>query len=47
VPDLLSASHVPDDDTLAAFADRFLLRAFLDPVQDPRLEELFLRRAGR
>jgi MoxR-like ATPase len=37
----VGASNVlPEDDSLAAFADRFLVRAFVDPVPDPRLEEL-------
>jgi MoxR-like ATPase len=37
----VSASNtLPEDDTLAAFADRFLVRVFLDPIPDPRLEEL-------
>jgi MoxR-like ATPase len=31
---------LPEDDSLAAFADRFLVRIFVDPVPDPRLEEL-------
>jgi MoxR-like ATPase len=35
-----ASNALPDDDALAAFADRFLLRAFLDPIPDPRLEEL-------
>jgi MoxR-like ATPase len=37
----VGASNVlPEDDSLAAFADRFLVRIFVDPVPDPRLEEL-------
>jgi MoxR-like ATPase len=35
-----ASNALPDDDTLAAFADRFLVRVFLDPLPDPRLEEL-------
>jgi MoxR-like ATPase len=35
-----ASNALPDDESLAAFADRFLLRAFLDPIPDPRLEEL-------
>lgn len=37
----VSASNsLPDDESLAAFADRFLVRVFVDPLPDPRLEEL-------
>jgi MoxR-like ATPase len=35
-----ASNALPEDDALAAFADRFLARAFLEPVPDPRLEEL-------
>lgn len=35
-----AANSLPDDESLAAFADRFLVRVFVDPVPDPRLEEL-------
>ncbi|HEX7181679.1 MAG TPA: AAA family ATPase [Thermoanaerobaculia bacterium] len=35
-----ASNALPEDDTLAAFADRFLVRVFVDPVPDPRLEEL-------
>ncbi|MFT3774162.1 MAG: AAA family ATPase [Minicystis sp.] len=35
-----ASNALPDDEALAAFADRFLLRAFLDAIPDPRLEEL-------
>lgn len=35
-----ASNALPDDESLAAFADRFLLRAFLEPVPAPRLEEL-------
>ncbi len=35
-----AANRIPDDETLAAFADRFLLRCFVEPVGDALLEEL-------
>lgn len=35
-----AANALPEDESLAAFADRFLVRIFVDPVPDPRLEEL-------
>lgn len=35
-----ASNALPDDDALAPFADRFLVRAFLDPVPDARLEDL-------
>ncbi len=35
-----ASNALPDDEALAAFADRFLVRTFLDPIGDPRLEEL-------
>jgi MoxR-like ATPase len=35
-----ASNGLPEDPALAAFADRFLLRLFVDPVPDPRLEEL-------
>ncbi len=35
-----AANAIPTDPSLEAFADRFLLRIYLDPVPDPRLEEL-------
>lgn len=35
-----ASNALPDDEALAAFGDRFLLRSFLDPIPDPRLEEL-------
>lgn len=35
-----AANTLPEDHTLAAFADRFLARVFVDPVADARLEEL-------
>lgn len=35
-----ASNALPDDPSLAAFADRFLLRLFVDPIPDPRIEEL-------
>ncbi len=35
-----ASNALPEEESLAAFADRFLLRAFLEPVPGPRLEEL-------
>lgn len=35
-----ASNALPVDEMLAAFADRFLIRIFLDPVPDPRIEEL-------
>ncbi|XXF77683.1 AAA family ATPase [Myxococcaceae bacterium GXIMD 01537] len=35
-----ASNALPEDEALAAFADRFLARVFLEPVPDPRLEEL-------
>ena len=35
-----ASNALPEDESLAAFADRFLVRAFVDPIPDPRLEEL-------
>ncbi|MCP3139974.1 AAA family ATPase [Pyxidicoccus xibeiensis] len=35
-----ASNALPEDDSLAAFADRFLTRIFVEPVPDPRLEEL-------
>ncbi len=35
-----ASNTLPDDPSLAAFADRFLVRAFVQPIGDPRLEEL-------
>jgi MoxR-like ATPase len=35
-----AANALPEDESLAAFSDRFLVRVFVDPVPDPRLEEL-------
>lgn len=35
-----ASNSLPEDESLAAFADRFLVRIFVDPIPDPRLEEL-------
>ncbi len=35
-----ATNTLPEDPTLAAFADRFLARLFVEPVPDARLEEL-------
>jgi MoxR-like ATPase len=35
-----ASNELPDDPSLVAFADRFLVRCFVDPVTDPSLEEL-------
>lgn len=35
-----ATNHLPEDEQLAAFADRFLVRVFLDPIPDARLEDL-------
>ena len=35
-----ASNALPTDESLAAFADRFLLRVFVEPVSDPSLEEL-------
>lgn len=35
-----ASNALPEDPSLGAFADRFVLRAFIDPVSDPMLEEL-------
>lgn len=35
-----AANTLPEDPALAAFADRFLARVFVEPVPDARLEEL-------
>ncbi|MFJ3788737.1 AAA family ATPase [Kitasatospora sp. NPDC090091] len=40
-----AANRLPEDPALAAFADRFLARVFVEPVADARLEELL--EAGR
>ncbi|MCA9552599.1 MAG: AAA family ATPase [Myxococcales bacterium] len=35
-----ATNTLPQDEALAAFADRFLVRAFVEPIADPRLEDL-------
>lgn len=35
-----ASNALPEGEALAAFADRFLLRIFVEPVPDPRLEDL-------
>lgn len=35
-----ASNALPLDESLSAFADRFLVRVFLDPIPDPRLEDL-------
>lgn len=35
-----ASNGLPEGEALGAFADRFLLRVFVEPVADPRLEEL-------
>ncbi len=35
-----ASNRLPDDEQLAAFADRFLVRVFVEPVPDTRLEAL-------
>jgi MoxR-like ATPase len=35
-----ASNALPQDESLRAFADRFLIRVFVDPIEDPRLEEL-------
>jgi MoxR-like ATPase len=35
-----AANGLPEDEGLAAFADRFLLHVFVEPVPDPQLEDL-------
>lgn len=35
-----ASNELPDDPSLVAFADRFLVHCFVDPVADPCLEEL-------
>jgi MoxR-like ATPase len=35
-----ASNRLPEDEHLAAFADRFLVRVFVEPVGDARLEEL-------
>ena len=38
-----AANSLPEQDSLAAFADRFLVRSFVAPVSDSMLEELLSR----
>ncbi len=38
-----ASNAIPDEPSLAAFADRFLLQVFLEPLPDLRLEELLER----
>lgn len=40
-----ASNALPGDESLAALADRFLVRVFVDPVPDGRLEELLERGA--
>ncbi len=35
-----ASNTLPEDPNLAAFADRFLIRVFVDPIADARLEDL-------
>lgn len=35
-----ASNAIPEDEALAAFADRFVLRTFVTPVEDPMLEDL-------
>jgi MoxR-like ATPase len=35
-----ASNGLPEDESLAAFSDRFLVQVFLEPVPDPQLEEL-------
>lgn len=35
-----AANNLPDDEALAAFSDRFLLRLFIEPIEDQFLEEM-------
>lgn len=35
-----ASNRIPEDEQLAAFADRFLVRAFVEPIGDSALEEL-------
>jgi MoxR-like ATPase len=42
-----ASNQLPDDDVLAAFADRFLSRVFVDPVPDHALEAMLAKSLGR
>jgi MoxR-like ATPase len=35
-----ASNALPEDESLAAFADRFLVRIFIEPIADPMLEQL-------
>jgi MoxR-like ATPase len=35
-----ASNALPEDESLGAFADRFLMRSFIDPIPDPLLEQL-------
>ncbi len=35
-----ASNGLPEDESLAAFADRFLVRIFVEPIPDPMLEQL-------
>ncbi len=35
-----AANHLPEESSLAAFADRFLVRVFVEPIADPMIESL-------
>lgn len=35
-----ASNHLPEDETLNAFSDRFLLTYFIEPIADPQLEAL-------
>lgn len=35
-----ASNSLPEEESLAAFADRFLVRVFVEPIADPLLEEL-------
>src|ERR1051326_6035965 len=35
-----ASNSLPEDTALAAFADRFLVRCYVDPIPDPMLEQL-------
>ena len=35
-----ASNNLPTDESLAAFADRFLVRVFVEPIDDPQLETL-------
>ena len=35
-----ASNALPEDESLAAFADRFLVRIFVEPIADPMLEQL-------